>query len=194
MVRKYKKQKSSRKKLWFVALAVVVGFVVFVGAISLKRLAETDNTAQNTSTQRENELGRQVTDQKGSDSAQVKEPSAGSTKQSTGDIQAGQTAANPGANVKPIVTYFGKKADNQAELEINAFVPDIIESGNCTLTITNGSTVIITQVKPAHPNVQSTRCEPFVVSSAGSSANWRAVVSYNSSAHNGSSDPAALQN
>lgn len=191
MIVKNKNQKNGSRKKIYIALAVVL-LIAIAGIILLvhNNNETSKQPPQSASTKLENKLGKEQSDKKGSSSAST---SPSGTKQSTGDTQAG--TSNPvttGPNVTPVITYFGK---TDGRIEVDAFVPAIVENGGtCTLTITSNGGVVSNQTKPAYINAQATNCENFFVDSSGSSTAWKAVVSYSSPTHNGSSQAVSLQN
>lgn len=176
------KQTSSKRKLYIIIAVILV--LLGAGFLYVKQRENKPAPAQSPSTKLENKLSKEETDKKGA--PETGTPS-NTTKQSAGQT----TPATTGSNVTPVITYFGVTG---SQVEVDAFIPAIIENGGtCTLTVTNGSTVVARATKPAHSNAQSTNCENFLINSAGSSSSWRAVVSYTSSSHNGTSGSTPLQ-
>lgn len=98
------------------------------------------------------------------------------------------TSSDKKVKVTPNISAYGQPAGLGTEFKLNGFVPAIIESdGTCTLTLTKDE-IVVTVSKGALQNAQNTSCGqlavPFDKLTIGT---WQAVLSYESSAHTGSS-------
>lgn len=104
------------------------------------------------------------------------------------------TPATSKNTVTPVITVWGQPEGSGTDLQINGYVPGVIESeGMCTITLTkSGETASIS--KASIQNAQNTSCGqlivPYTQLSAGS---WQAVLSYSSSISAGSSTKTQIE-
>lgn len=94
--------------------------------------------------------------------------------------------------VIPVISSWGQ--NDRGGLEINGFIPEIIESGGtCTITLEkNGSTV--TQAKTANADAQTTSCGLITTPiSSLSRGTWTATLSYDSDTAGGSSEKVKIE-
>lgn len=95
-------------------------------------------------------------------------------------------------NVKPTITY---AAQSGSQIEVNAFVPGVIEEGGtCTLKLIKGTKTITKQTLGVR-NATTTSCPAFNFerSEFSESGTWVATVSYASKIASGSSDISNLE-
>lgn len=91
--------------------------------------------------------------------------------------------------VTPAISYAGYVDDRtKQQVEIDAFVPGILEEGGaCTLTATKDGQKVTAQTT-GHTNVSQTRCDNFVIerSKFAAGGTWSIVVNYESASAQGS--------
>jgi hypothetical protein len=110
------------------------------------------------------------------------------------DPDAGQTVAvdepvvATGSDVPVTVTFYGWNPTSQ-EVQVGGYVGGVVEEGGvCTLTLTKGGQTV-TGRSEALPDASSTACGAVTVPGDEVAAGtWRAVLSYSSPAHSGTSD------
>jgi hypothetical protein len=91
------------------------------------------------------------------------------------------------------VTYFGWNADAQ-QVQVGGYVGGVVEEGGvCTLTLTKGGTTVTGRTE-ALPDASTTACgEITVPGDEVSAGTWRAVLSYSSDGHSGTSEPVDVE-
>lgn len=96
--------------------------------------------------------------------------------------------------VKPVISAWGQPGGPGSDLRINGYVPSIIEAnGTCTVTLTKDS-LTASSSKGALQNAQDTSCGQLIIAySKLSPGTWRAVLTYNSTASEGSSDAVEIE-
>ena len=92
------------------------------------------------------------------------------------------------AEVPVTITYFGWSPDER-EVQLAGFVGGVVEEGGvCTLTLTKGGATV-TGDRKALADAATTSCgELSVPGDKLSAGTWRAVLSYASEGHNGTSE------
>lgn len=101
------------------------------------------------------------------------------------------TAKTP---VMPVISAWGQPGGTGTDLQVNGYVPEVIESdGTCTITLTkDGNTATVS--KASLQNAQNTSCGQLIIPYAQlSTGTWQAVLSYSSSASAGSSTKTQIE-
>jgi hypothetical protein len=110
------------------------------------------------------------------------------------DPDSGQTVATDephvvtAAEVPVSITYFGWNPDER-EVQLAGFVGGVVEEGGvCTLTLTKGDATV-TGDKKALADASTTSCgELSIPGDQVAAGTWRAVLSYSSAGHTGTSE------
>lgn len=100
--------------------------------------------------------------------------------------------APTGGNVTPIISYADQYGSN---IEVAAFVATVVEDGGtCTLTATSGTNKVTKQVTAVR-NAKNTTCPTFSIprSEFKTAGTWSVVVSYSSTAYNGTSEAKSVE-
>lgn len=115
---------------------------------------------------------------------------SGSAKDTTPEPGANpQAPTNTKKQVQPVLSYAGYVDATNQQVEVDAFVPSLVEEGGtCTLIATKDSQKVTVQTT-GHTNVSQTRCDNFVIerSRFPTGGTWSVVVSYDSATAQGSS-------
>lgn len=180
------KQKQSKAPL--AIMGVLVALLLSGSALGYYYYTSRNQSTQTKDQALEQQAGKKRSDSKVSQQTPTTNASSVDPKNQT----------NPGSsdtinsNATPFITYFGKAG---SQVEVDAYVPNVIEDGTCNLTIRNGAAkVVYTASKPAHSAPQSTRCENFIFPDNGATSEWNAVVTFKSANYSGDSQPTKFTN
>jgi cytoskeletal protein RodZ len=180
-----KKAPPSRLSPWYVVAAIVALGLVIGGAYWYQQKNEKEmvtTTAQHTS-----ETPEQIEEEVEQNKEEISQPENNETTPSPTTPQT-STPSNLKA-VTPIITYAGySDPATKAEVEVDAFVPELYEDGGtCTMTAKKGSATV-TKQQPANKQATTTNCQNFFISSSEfSSGTWDVTVKYKSGTAEGTS-------
>lgn len=94
-------------------------------------------------------------------------------------------------DVQPIISYVGR---NGSLVEVNGFVPGVIESGGqCTAVFSDGAGRVVERSGSAEADATTTICEPLTVSATElSGGTWTVLLRYRSDTSAGVSSPSPV--
>lgn len=165
--------KNKNTKLKLVAIACIIAILGLGASFLLNRGTRQIKTDQSSTVSSGINYGPPTEQEKAE--TEVHKNSLGESSQPT-------NTSNGKKQVAPIITSVDKR-------EISAYISGVFEEGGtCTATLTkDGKTVTKTSI--GFGNVSYTSCEPITVDGSLDKGSWSVVVSYDSKAAEGQSQP-----
>jgi len=180
----------NKSKLGYKKIAIIISVIVALAVIGIGGWTWAQLHKNSPATNGSINYNKPTTDQQSTTSnttEQVQATDASKTTGTTGTDQPAAPAATTGGTVKTVSVTITSANQSDTTLQVRSLIGAVVNTGSCTLTLSNGSRTG-TKKSGVQPTANSSTCQGFNVPvSELSSGTWSMMISFTDSNLSGSS-------